>query len=188
MNIFKTISSGITIDDFLDKWNEAEKYHSENGQPDGNSLRRIGEFRKKILDISCIEIEADKMLTSLIIPYHAGQDHYFKTSEGGNTLNEFLASYTYEHVRQNSLNKCSKSLQFHIDYFIKQKTKNHSFVKGTFMYCSKNVELSPDENGRAGNYLYAGSFHQFAAYGLYINRFGPIPLRLYLCNNAPSSA
>lgn len=184
MDDFKIISA-ITKNSFLDKWTDAEQYNSNNGRHDPNSLDRINAFRDLNLKVDLIEISPDKSLDKFLVPYHAGQDHFFKTSSGGNTLKEFTDSYSFNQVLQNEHDTCSKSLKYHLDTFKAQKDRGQLFVESTCMYCTHNPALSPDKNSRPGQFLYSGGFHQIAAYGLFIKHFVPISLRLYLCNNAP---
>lgn len=182
MNRLEKISS-ITKEAFLEKWIKAEQYNSNHGRHDQNSLDRIKAFSNKELIISFVEISSDNVFNEIIIPYHAGKDHFFKTSSGGNSLQEFTSSYSFRQIGENINDTCSKSIQYHIDFFKSQKDAGQPFVEGVFMYCTKDVELSPDVNSKKGPFLYAGSFHQFAAYGLFVKQFGRLPLRLYVCNN-----
>lgn len=180
MNRIKTISI-IEKNIFISQWAEAENYNSNHGRHDQNACNRINIISDttRTFQISLIEIEANFALDKIIIPYHKSSDHLFTTNVNGNTLKEFTEKYSYDNLKFNNHNACIKSTTYHIERFRNQK---NSFLEGTFMYCTQNVELSPDKNSRKGQYLYAGSFHQFAAYALFIKKFGAIPLRLYLCN------
>jgi len=177
------IISTITKSSFLEKWTKAEVYNKEHERNDQNSWDRIKVFSKKNLNIHLVEITPDETFSNLIIPYHSSPNHFFKTRIGGNTLTEFTDKYSYPEDIENSQDKCLERFPYHFNLFKHQKDMNQGFIEPDFMYFTQNVELSPDPHSRDGDFLYAGSFHQFAAYGLFVKEFGSIPLRLYLCNN-----
>ena len=176
------IISTITKSSFLRKWTEGEEYNTEHGRDDKNSWDRIKDFSELLLNIQLVEITPDETFNKIIIPYHSSPEHLFQTRIGGNTLTEFTNKYPYPKDIENSQDKCLERFPYHFNLFENQKDSSQGFLEPAFMYFTQDVELSPDPNSRVGDFFYAGSFHQFAAYGLFVKEFGTIPLRLYLCN------
>jgi len=183
MDNFKIIST-ISQDTFIEKWSTSEKYNFENELYDKDTWDRINSFSLKKLDIFLIEINPSEVFNCMFIPHHAADHHYFKTRSGGQSIQNFINDYSFNEIQENYQNICSKRIQSQIDNFKKQKESGHLFTEGFFMYCTHEVELAVGQSVQEGRPLFSGSFHQFAAYGLFIKEYGPIPLRLYLCNNA----
>jgi hypothetical protein len=181
MNFYSTISP-IENEEFFKYWECSERF---NPNRDKNSTDRLEKYKQRKLSVLYIEIDKLETFQKIILPYHNANHHFFKTSVGGSTIEEFLSKYNFAHLNDNSSNDCINRINFQIYCFKNRLIYNPSFYEGFFMYVTEEADPDLGQNGRNGNFLYAGNFHQFASIGLLIQIDGFKPLRLYLCTNAP---
>jgi len=84
-------------------------------------------------------------------------------------------------LSQNPNNKCVVSIQHQVSKFQSQIESEASFLERDFIYISPNSELAINDQISQPGLLYAGGFHQLAAYSLLMKERGFYPLRLFLC-------
>ena len=140
---------------------------------DGNANDRLELFNKKDYNVNLVQISQDDF-SKIVLPAHA---HKFI-----NCSHELTLQNLYDQLRKsppdfNVEDTCQGRIEHILNYF--NAHTNSTFVEGKFMFITTNLELSVNDTYQLKGY-YAGGFHQFAGYVLWIIRNSFRPLRLYL--------
>ena len=176
-----TIISPIDDEEFYKRWDCSE---INNPNSDQNSIDRLKKIRRKNIIVSWIEIDKMDTINKIILPYHDSNSHFFKTSNGGTSLKEFMERYKFNQLNENNSDECIHRINFQTYCFKNRLRYKSSFYEGFFMYATLIADPDLGQKNKNGEFLYAGNFHQFASYGLLIQRDGFKPIRLFLCANA----
>lgn len=153
-----------------DQWNKTEWADRH----DGNANKRLKLFNTKSFHLDLVQITEDDF-GSIILPAH--HENYIYCSHEL-TLQTLVNQFKEKPPDNNIKDKCHKRIDHILDY-LKSNYSNSAFVKGKFMFITTNLELSVNDTYQLKGY-FAGGFHQFAAYALWIIRNSFRPIRLYL--------
>jgi len=166
----KIIETHINQDLVRQKWIETEW----KDKRDESANVRLNRFLKNEYKINLIEVGGSDFET-IYLPEHAHE--YIKCNT--ETSLATLVKRFEKNLPDSTINDCCYSRIIYIlDYFNSAST-NKSFLEGKFMFITKNLNLSVKSNYNNSGF-YTGSFHQFAAYALWIVINGYKPIRLYL--------
>jgi len=174
--VYKRIKE-IEKEDFIDHWIFSENQRSK---PDPSALIRIEEHRSADFKYSLIELY-ESALSVIILPKHDADYHFFKVKKDRTSLIDFSINNNLDMLSQNPNNKCIKSIQHQVSEFQSQIESEASFLERDFIYISPNSKLAVKDQTSQPGLLYAGGFHQLAAYSLLTKERGFYPLRLFLC-------
>ena len=170
LNHDDSIKAQFISDWFQNEWKEDEANY------DLNAVNRMKLHLKEDSNFTyrLIQIE-ESDLDQIVLPHHIHEPVNISTS--GMYLSEFIVKFTDKILNQECDNCCSERIRYLIKRF-DQFPSELDFIKGNFMYLTDKSEL-----GVKGHYslpgIYAGSFHQFAAYGAWIHKNGFKPLVSY---------
>lgn len=171
------ILKNIEKHEFISQWIYSEQKRKNQDQ---SALDRIKEHQVANYKYSLIELN-ESSLSIIILPKHNADHHYFKVTNNLFSLADFSAKYSIDQLTKNPDDECIISMQYQIDIFQDQINSHALFLERDFIYISPDSELSIKDQESKVDYLYAGGFHQLAAYSLLTNKIGFYPLRLYLC-------
>lgn len=158
---------------FQNEWNEGDSNY------DPNAVERMKLHLKQDTNFTyrLIQIEEND-LNQIVLPHHIHEPVNIPTK--GMYLNEFMVRYGDQILNHKCDNCCSQRIKFLLNR-LDQFPSELSFIKGNFMYVTDIPDL-----GVKGHYtlpgIYAGSFHQFAAYAIWIHKNGFKPLVSYFLN------
>lgn len=153
-----------------DQWNESEW----PDRHDSNANKRLELFNRETFNVDVVQI-TEKDFENIVLPAH--HEGYIHCSHEL-TLQKLLNRFAEKLPDSETMDKCQKRINHILDYFDSNFTDS-IFVQGKFMFITTNLELSVNNNYLNNGY-YTGSFHQFAAYALWIVKNSFKPLRLYL--------
>jgi hypothetical protein len=170
-SIFKKLRD-VDKSEFISEWDKSES----NSDPDPFARCRLDDHRKGDFSYSEIEIN-EEALTKIILPRH---NHTPIQNGTGQSLADFAKSNTWRIADQSMTGICLSRIRRPLSYFEVQGSGN-GFLRGIFMFVAHEPGLALlDHYGISGeDILYTGSFHQFAAYAIWVHVNGFVPLRLY---------
>ena len=143
---------------------------------DDNANKRMERFNNRTYGVDLVEI-SEEDFSNIVLPAHA---HQYVNFAHETTLRKLIDRFKTK-LRDSTINDtCQDRISHILDHF-NSNYSNSSFLQGKFMFMTENLELSVNENYTKVGY-YAGSFHQFAAYALWIVNNTFKPLRLYFIN------
>ena len=129
------------------------------------------------------EIEINEQaLTNIILPSHNHTPIQIGT---GQSLADFAKTNTWRIADQSMPCPCLRRIRRPLSYFDDQGS-GKGFLHGIFMFVADEPGLALlDQHGISGrDILYTGSFHQFAAYAIWVHVNGFVPIRLYHASRA----
>ena len=165
------IKHNINQQSVRDLWND----HEWSDRHDGNANDRLEIFNTKTFKVDLIQIDENEF-DNIVLPAHHEQYIYCQndiTLDG--LVNEFKMNKL---PNLEAKDKCRERIDYLFQHFDNWFNKS-DYLQGKFMFLTKNHELSVQTSYTIDGF-YTGSFHQFAAYALWISTKGFKPLRLYL--------
>ncbi len=166
----KIINANIDQQIVRDQWKNAEW----EDRRDGNANNRLGKFLSNKYRVNLIELSQSDF-TEIFLPEHA---HKFIRCNSEISLNSLIEKFKLKLPDTTIKDECSDRIGYLTDYFDLISSKNN-FLEGKFMFITRNLELSVKSSYKNSGY-YTGSFHQFAAYALWLVQNSYKPIRLYL--------
>jgi hypothetical protein len=175
-SIFKKLRD-VYMSEFISEWDKSET----NSDPDQFARDRLVDHRKADFNYSEIEIN-EQALTNIILPSH---NHIPIQNGTGQSLADFAKTNTWRIADQSMTGDCLSRIRRPLSYFEGQGS-GKGLLRGIFMFVADEPSLALlDHYGISGqDILYAGSFHQFAAYATWVHLNGFVPLRLYHASRA----
>jgi len=140
---------------------------------DCNANNRLKLFNNRDYNIDLIQINQDDF-SNIVLPAHA---HKYINCRKELTLQNLYDQLKKSLPDTNVKDTCQERINYILDHF--NSYRNSTFLEGLFMFITTNLELSVNNTYQLKGY-FTGSFHQFAAYALWIIRNYFKPLRLYL--------
>lgn len=163
--IERNIDQGIA----RDQWNNTEWADRR----DSNANDRLELFNNRDYNVDLIQINQDDF-SNIVLPAHA---HKFINCSHEHTLHNLYDQLQKSPPDSNVKDSCQERVNHILDHF--DSYSSSTFVEGKFMFITTNLELSVNDTYQLKGY-FAGGFHQFAAYTLWIIRNSFRPLRLFL--------
>jgi len=159
---------------FTSQW-ERNEWNPEDKVKDSNAKLRLEHHKQSNYSYDLVQLQQEDILT-IIIPWH---DHEsIKVNRSGISMLNFGKKYINQVYDKSKVNCCLDRIRFLLKDF-DTFPKEYDYVEGRFMYMANDPNL-----GIKGHYtrpgLYAGGFHQFAAYAVWIEKNSFKPLRLFL--------
>jgi len=175
-SIFKKLRD-VDKSEFISEWDKSES----NSDPDQFARDRLDDHRKGASTYSEIEIN-EQALTNIILPRH---NHTPIQIETGQSLADFAKTNSWRIADQRLTGDCLSRIRRSLSYFENQGI-GRGFLRGIFMFVADEPSLALlDHYGVSGqDILYTGSFHQFAAYAIWVHVNGFVPIRLYHASRA----
>ena len=172
------VESNTDRNNFIAQWEKTEwKSNEKEYDPNSNEILLFHKQNKFIYSI--VELEFPD-LEKIILPHHHHDTIIVQPS--GISLLNFGKKYLNQVNDKKNDNSCLTRIRFLINDFI--DNNNKKYTQGRFMYIAKNPDL-----GVKGHYslpgIYCGSFHQFAAYSIWVQQFQFVPLRLFFVDTDP---
>jgi hypothetical protein len=152
------------------QWNETEW----KDKRDDNANKRLQLFNNRTYGVDLVEI-GEEDFSSIVLPAHA---HQYVNCAHETTLQKLVDRFETK-LPDSTINDTCQDRISHILNYFDSNYANSTFLQGKFMFITKNLELSVNDNYTKTGY-YTGSFHQFAAYAIWIVNNTFRPLRLYL--------
>ncbi len=153
-------------------WNETEW----KDKRDDNANKRLELFNNRIYQVDLVEI-LEEDFPSIVLPAHA---HKYVNCTHETTLQKLVDRFKLKLPDPTINDTCQDRISHILNYF-DSNCANTTFIQGKFMFITRNLELSVNDNYNKTGY-FTGSFHQFAAYALWIVNNSFKPLRLFFIN------
>lgn len=175
-NLFES-KEEIQKNEFLKNWRE-----SEDGT-DQFALDNLGQHEDyKGLKYYVVTL-AEHRLNNLIIPHHNHVNN--EVAVGGEPFWDVVSKYSKRFkVQKGGFDDCLQRVCRAMK-LIDQSIKLENLLGAKFMFISNGRELAmPGDvhyKDHSKNKLYAGNFHRFIAYGLWIKENGYQPIKVYYC-------
>jgi len=168
----------VSIQEFIENFHLQETDPERREYPDGFSLDRIPEHKdsnhkyfKGILN--------EQGISLLVLPSHMHPNKTYIVESSGELFQEVIKKFIDILSKENS--PCFKKANDQSKYFF---NKLKPYQEAEFIYLCNNFNIShPKQYSEKWiNKLFiGGGFHRLVAYGLFINRHGFSPLKVYYC-------
>jgi len=169
----------IEKDEFIKRWEDSERKKDEANNTDGSAHENL-ERHKQYQGLRYYRVTlTEDGLNNLILPYHNHPNN--KVSQGGEPFWRIISKYS-GWIGEGLYDACVQQLCW-LKHNIIKFNESEDLIEAEFMFVSHDGELAMFGyyNNQGENKLYAGNFHQFVTYGLWVKENCYKPVKVYYC-------
>ena len=170
----------IEKDEFIKRWEDSERKKDKAGRYDGSAHENL-EHHKTYQGLKYFRVTlTEEALNNLVLPCHNHVNN--EVGLEGEPFWRVISKYSAR-IQEGASDDCLQRLDW-IKHNIMKFPESEGMVEAEFMFVSNEGELAMrgyHMKDYGENKLYAGNFHQFVTYGLWIKENGYKPTNTYYC-------